>query len=56
MKIILDPNTLAPCCLLYTDGCREEFEGLVECETLDPQMLAANPGIMTFSKAFAELL
>ena len=37
-------------------GDYEEFEGLVECDGLDPQLLASNPDIPTFSKVFASLL
>jgi hypothetical protein len=37
-------------------GDWEEFEGLVECETLDAELLQANPDIANFSKVFAALL
>eukprot|EP01043_Picozoa_sp_COSAG02_P058138 COSAG02_NODE_7186_length_3120_cov_2.863172_2_plen_114_part_00 len=37
-------------------GDYEEFEGLVECETMDAAVLAENPDIPTFSKTFATLL
>ena len=37
-------------------GDYEEFEGLVECETMDAVVLAENPDIPTFSKVFATLL
>jgi hypothetical protein len=37
-------------------GDYEEFEGLVECDALDSEVLAANPDIPTFSKVFAALL
>ena len=33
----------------------DDFEGLLECESLDAETLAANPDIPTFSKAFASL-
>ena len=37
-------------------GDSEEFEGLVECETMDASVLAENPDIATFSKVFEVLL
>ena len=45
----------APGALTFV-GDWEGFESLIECETLDEQMIASNPEILTFSKAFACLL
>jgi hypothetical protein len=37
-------------------GDWEVFEGLIECDSLDAEVLAANPDIPTFSNVFASLL